>query len=138
MNLRSGAVKAGRAGGGAMIAVIFEFTVAPGGEDAYFAWAERLAGAVREMDGFLSVERFESRSEASKFVSLSFWRDEAAVAAWRAHPVHREAQAAGKGGAFSRFRLRVAEVSREIAFTGSGGRSAREFSRPLQAANRAV
>lgn len=113
-----------------MIAVVFEFTVAPGGEDAYFAWAERLAGAVRETDGFLSVERFESRSEAGKFVSLSFWRDEAAVAAWRAHPVHREAQAAGKGGAFSSFRLRVAEVSREIAFSESGGRAEREFPRP--------
>ncbi len=108
-----------------MIAVIFEFTVAPGGEDAYFGWAERLAASVREVDGFLSVERFESRTRPGSFVSLSFWRDEAAVTAWRAHPVHGEAQNAGKDGVFSSFRLRVAQVSREIAFSAAEGRRAR-------------
>ena len=75
----------------------------------------------------MSVERFESRTEPGKFLSLSFWRDEEAVAAWRAHPVHREAQAAGKGGIFSSFRLRTAAVSREIAFSEAAGRSVRGF-----------
>lgn len=110
-----------------MIAVIFEFTVSPEGEAAYFGWAERLAESVRGMDGFLSIERFESRSRPGRFVSLSFWRDEAAVAAWRAHPVHRQAQEAGKGGIFAEFRLRVARVAREIEFSGANGRRARAF-----------
>lgn len=110
-----------------MIAVIFEFTVAPDGEEGYFGWAERLAGSVRGADGFISVERFESRTEAGKFLSLSFWRDERAVAAWRADALHREAQGAGKGGIFSRFRLRVARVTRETAFSEEAGRTTREL-----------
>ncbi len=113
-----------------MIAVIFEFTVAPGEEESYFSRAERLAGSVREADGFISVERFESRTEPGKFVSLSFWRDERAVAAWRADPVHREAQEDGKSGIFSRFRLRVARVSREIGFSAADGRQARDLPAP--------
>ena len=110
-----------------MIAVIFEFTVAPGGAEAYFRWAERLSETVREADGFISVERFESRTRPGTFLSLSFWRDEAAVAAWRATPIHREAQADGKGGVFASFRLRTASVSREIAFSDSEGRTVRRF-----------
>jgi heme-degrading monooxygenase HmoA len=65
------------------------------------------------MDGFISVERFQSLTTPGKLLSLSFWRDEAAVAVWRNHRPHRLAQAAGRGGIFADYRLRVVSVIRD-------------------------
>lgn len=110
-----------------MYAVIFEFRVRPGRQDDYFKWAEQLRDQVQASDGFLGIERFESRTTEDKFVSLSFFRDAEAVAAWRANPLHGQAQAAGKTGIFSEFRLRVAEVKREITLDDDGNRTARDM-----------
>ena len=110
-----------------MYTVIFEFRVRPGREDDYFAWAEQLRDHVHAIDGFLGVERFASRTTDGKFVSLSFFRDAEAVEAWRSHPLHGEAQAAGKSGIFAEFRLRVAEVKREITIDEDGTREARDL-----------
>lgn len=96
-----------------MIAVIFEVTPAAGRQGAYLQLAAALAEELRRIDGFLSVERFESLTEPGKMLSLSFWRDEAAVAAWRNHAAHRPTQAKGRGGVFRTYRLRVAEVIRD-------------------------
>lgn len=96
-----------------MIAVIFEFTPAEGRFPDYKALAEALADDVRKIDGFISVERFESISTKGKFVSLSFWRDEEAVRQWRSLQTHREAQKKGRGGIFQSYRLRVAQVMRD-------------------------
>jgi len=63
-----------------MIAILFEFTVRDGQEDAYFSVAGELRQLLEKADGFLSIERFQSLSTEGKFVSLSFWRDAAAVA----------------------------------------------------------
>ena len=97
-----------------MIAVIFE--VEPAGEAeraAYLSTAAKLSPVLRASDGFVSVERFESLARPGKFLSLSFFRDEAAVAAWRRLSEHRAAQAAGRGGLFSDYPLRVAQVLRD-------------------------
>jgi heme-degrading monooxygenase HmoA len=96
-----------------MIAVIFEVTPAAGRRDAYLQLAADLVGELRRIDGFVSIERFESLSAPGKLLSLSFWRDEAAVAAWRNHAGHRRTQAKGRGGVFAGYRLRVAEVARD-------------------------
>ena len=96
-----------------MIAVIFEVEPAPGRRDAYLATAARLAGELAAIDGFVSIERFESLARPGKLLSLSFWRDEDAIAAWRNRPAHRAAQAAGRGGVFTDYRLRIAEVVRD-------------------------
>ena len=96
-----------------MIAVIFEFTPKDGRFADYKALAEGLADDVRNSDGFVSIERFESISNKGKFVSLSFWRDEEAVRKWRNLQKHREAQRKGRGGIFSSYRLRVAQVLRD-------------------------
>lgn len=96
-----------------MIAVIFEVVPAPGRKQEYLATAAMLRKTLEAMDGFISVERFESLSQPGKLLSLSFWRDEAAVQAWRNVEVHREAQAAGRGGVFEDYRLRVAHVVRD-------------------------
>ena len=98
-----------------MIAVIFELEPAPGRKQDYLDLAAGLADALRDFDGFISIERFQSISDPARFVSLSFWRDEEAVRKWRNVQEHREAQAKGRGGVFSAYRLRVAEVLRDYS-----------------------
>ena len=70
-----------------------------------------------EIDGFISVERFESLTEPGKLLSLSFWRDEEAVRAWRNRPAHRATQAKGRGGVFRDYRLRIAGIVRDYGMT---------------------
>ena len=96
-----------------MIAVIFEFSAADGRSADYKRLAEGLSDEVRKFDGFLSIERFQSTSDPSRMVSLSFWRDEDAVRKWRNVQKHREAQAKGRGGIFTDYRLRVCSVIRD-------------------------
>ena len=96
-----------------MIAIIFEVQIAEGRRDAYLDHATRLRLELEQMDGFVSIERFESLATPGKLLSLSFWRDEAAVTAWRNHAGHRIAQAAGRGGIFKDYRLRVVSVIRD-------------------------
>jgi len=98
-----------------MIAVIFELTPAPGRKQDYLELAAGLSEAVRDFDGFVSIERFQSITDPARFVSLSFWRDEDSVRRWRNVQKHREAQAQGRGGVFSAYRLRVAQVLRDYS-----------------------
>jgi heme-degrading monooxygenase HmoA len=98
-----------------MIAVIFEFEVGSGQEDDYFEIAEQLRSALDDVDGFVSIERFESRTTPGKFLSLSMWRDEAAIQVWRDFPNHRTAQNRGRQDIFSHYRIRVANVIRDYA-----------------------
>ena len=96
-----------------MIAVIFEVELTPGRADDYLDIAASLRPMVEDFDGFISIERFQSLSEPGKLLSLSFWRDEAAVPAWRNHAGHRATQAKGRSGIFADYRLRVAQVLRD-------------------------
>jgi heme-degrading monooxygenase HmoA len=96
-----------------MIAVIFEVWPAEGRQQDYFDTAASLRDELARIDGFVSIERFESLVEPGKLLSLSFWRDEAAVAQWRRRESHRAAQAAGRSGVFRDYRLRVAHVLRD-------------------------
>jgi heme-degrading monooxygenase HmoA len=95
------------------IAVIFEVWPADGEKQHYLALAAALRDDLAKIDGFISVERFESLTEPGKILSLSIWRDEAAVKAWRNLPSHRATQAEGRGGVFANYRLRVANVIRD-------------------------
>ena len=96
-----------------MIAVIFELEPRPGAEARYFELAAALKPALEAVDGFISVERFESVTRPGHFVSLSFWRDEDAVRAWRCQATHRNAQREGRASVFADYRLRVATVLRD-------------------------
>ena len=96
-----------------MIAVIFEVWPRAGQEQAYLDAAASLRAQLETMDGFISIERFGSLSQPGKILSLSFWRDEAAVAAWRNAEAHRQTQMAGRAGVFDDYRLRVAHVVRD-------------------------
>lgn len=100
-----------------MIAVIFEVWPANGRKQAYLDIAASLKPELEQIDGFLSIERFQSLVDDRKLLSLSIWRDEEAVNAWRNRTHHREAQAAGRGGVLRDYRLRVAAVVRDYGMT---------------------
>jgi heme-degrading monooxygenase HmoA len=98
-----------------VIAVIFEVWPAPGRKQEYLDLAAGLRPLLEQIDGFISIERFESLSEPGKILSLSVFRDEAAVARWRQLEAHREAQISGRDGIFRDYRLRVAGVIRDYS-----------------------
>lgn len=96
-----------------MIAVIFEVWPQDGRTADYLDHAAQLRPLLDGIDGFISIERFESLSERGKLLSLSFWRDEDAVARWRQMDAHRAAQSAGRQSIFRDYRLRIASVIRD-------------------------
>ena len=96
-----------------MIAVIFEVFPAEGKAKEYLDIAAELKPQLEKIDGFISIERFSSLVEEGKILSLSFWRDEEAISAWRNLETHRHAQGKGRGGVFNNYRLRVAKVNRD-------------------------
>jgi heme-degrading monooxygenase HmoA len=97
-----------------MIAVIFEVLPADdAARDTYLQIAARLRPLLDRVDGFVSIERFQSLSEPGRILSLSFWRDEDSVAAWRNVEAHRAAQSKGRSGVFADYRLRIASVIRD-------------------------
>jgi heme-degrading monooxygenase HmoA len=96
-----------------VIAVIFEVVPAPGRKQEYLDLAASLRPELEKMDGFVSIERFESLADRGKILSLSLWRDEDAVKRWRQFEGHRIAQAKGREGIFADYRLRVAAVVRD-------------------------
>lgn len=96
-----------------MIAVIFEVEPRDGQLDPYLDLAAELKPRLEDFDGFISVERFASLTTAGKYLSVSFWRDEAALATWRRQAHHRLAQRRGRTEMFAGYRLRVASVLRD-------------------------
>lgn len=100
-----------------MIAVIFEVCPHPHAKQEYLAIAAKLAPLLSTMDGFISIERFQSLTDPDKILSLSFWRDEEAVKQWRNTEEHRAAQSKGRSGIFADYRLRIAAVVRDYGLT---------------------
>jgi len=96
-----------------MIAVIFEVLPREGMRQAYLDAAATLKPLLQDIDGFISIERFESLATPGKVLSLSFWRDEEAVRQWRTLEAHRSVQEAGRKAIFADYRLRVAAVLRD-------------------------
>jgi len=96
-----------------VIAVIFEVVPYMGERHRYLDIAGELRAELDGIDGFISIERFESLTMRGKILSLSFWRDEEAVRQWRNLDVHRSAQQAGRNGIFADYRLRIAHVVRD-------------------------
>ena len=96
-----------------MIAVIFESWPHDGRTNEYLDVAASLRQELNTIEGFISIERFESLTEPGKILSLSFWRDEKAIENWRRIESHREAQSRGRAGIFKDYRLRIAGVIRD-------------------------
>ena len=93
-----------------MHAVVFQFRPHPEQRDTYFALVAKLRPELQRIDGFLENERFASVADPSWLLSLSLWRDEAAILRWRQHAEHRVAQIRGKREVFAGYRLRVGEL----------------------------
>jgi heme-degrading monooxygenase HmoA len=100
-----------------MIAVIFEAEVGGSQRQAYLDAAAQLRPLLQEIPGFISIERFESLTQPGKLLSLSFWKDEESVKAWRNLEAHRAFQAAARDRIFTDYRLRVAHVVRDYGMT---------------------
>lgn len=96
-----------------MIAVIFEVHPAPGRQQDYLQIATQMRPLADCVEGFISVERFQSLSDPGKILSLSFFKDEAAIARWRNLAAHRRAQTTGRAAVFDDYRLRIAQVVRD-------------------------
>jgi heme-degrading monooxygenase HmoA len=96
-----------------MIAVIFETQPHPGQKQSYLDAAAALRPLLSGIDGFISIERFESLTSPGKILSLSYWRDEEAVRTWRNLESHRRVQSAGRQVILADYRLRVAQVIRD-------------------------
>jgi heme-degrading monooxygenase HmoA len=107
-----------------VIAVMFEALPRPGRRDAYLDIAAQLRPLLEDIDGFLSIERFESLAMPGKILSLSFWRDEEAVRTWRDVEAHRAAQRAGRESIFTDYRIRVAQVLRDYSLQQQAERDA--------------
>ncbi|MCW5774372.1 MAG: antibiotic biosynthesis monooxygenase [Rhodospirillaceae bacterium] len=102
-----------------MVVGIIEFHIRPGADALYAQWAEKLHAKVHEIDGFISVERFESRTRPGTWLSVSYWRDAAALAAWRRDAEHLRGMAAGKRDIFADYRIVVATVDRDYSFAAA-------------------
>jgi heme-degrading monooxygenase HmoA len=100
-----------------MIAVIFESLPKPDRKQGYLDVAAQLRPLLEKIDGFISVERFQSLTQPDKILSLSFWRDAKAVEAWRNQAEHRAAQVRGRNEIFADYRIRIAEVHRDYTMT---------------------
>lgn len=98
-----------------MIVVIFESWPKPGKKQSYLDMAVTLMPLVEKIDGFISIERFQSVSEDGKMVALSFWRDEAAVTSWRNVMEHRRIQDRSRHSVFDHYRMRVAHITRDYS-----------------------
>ena len=98
-----------------MIAVIFEALPAEGRWEEYISLAAMLRPELEKIDGFISVERFQSLTDPGKVLSLSFWRDEDSVRTWRNTELHRHAQSKGRASVFNDYRIRVATVQRDYS-----------------------
>jgi len=96
-----------------MIAIIFEVEPAEGQKEPYLDMAAKMRSLVEGVEGFISVERFQSLTTPGKLLSLSFWEDESAVERWRKLHAHRQAQSAGREVMFDDYRLRVVSVIRD-------------------------
>jgi heme-degrading monooxygenase HmoA len=100
-----------------VIAVIFEVWPSAGRAQEYLDLAAALKVDLEKIDGFISIERFESLATKGKYLSLSMWRDEEAVRVWRNLEAHRKAQVQGRSGVFADYRLRVAHVLRDYGMS---------------------
>lgn len=98
-----------------MIAVLFEADVTPAKQQRYLQLAADLKPLLADIDGFIAIERFQSLTTEGKILSLSWWRDEDAVLAWKQNVFHRAAQAEGRESIFAFYRIRIAQVLRDYS-----------------------
>jgi heme-degrading monooxygenase HmoA len=96
-----------------MLVCLIEFDTRPGMEERLGALLAELLVEAGKVDGFVSKESFLSKDRPGKTVSISYWRDDAALDAWMANAAHRRAMKIGNQELFSRYTIRIARIVRE-------------------------
>ncbi|MGB1695774.1 MAG: antibiotic biosynthesis monooxygenase family protein [Paracoccaceae bacterium] len=96
-----------------MIAIIFEVIPAEGRKQDYLDIAAMMRPLVEEVEGFISVERFQSLTNPDKLLSISFFEDEAAIDRWRNTSAHRSVQSKSRAEIFADYHLRICHVIRD-------------------------
>ena len=96
-----------------MIAVIFEVYPHEEHKLEYLDIAASLKPVLEQVDGFISVERFQSLTDPKKLLSISFFENEDALEEWRNVMAHRNAQRKGRQDLFDDYRIRVSHVLRD-------------------------
>ena len=114
-----------------VVIVIFEYVIKEGQAERYFDLATQLMPLVETFDGFLGVERYQSRTQPNRYLSHVLWRDEAAIEPWRNHPNHRAAQELGKAEIFEDFRITVVNTVRSYTMSDRDGEPTEEAMKAL-------
>ena len=94
-----------------MFAVMFAVQPKKGRKDDYLSQAKFLKPELEKIDGFIDNERFGSKRDDRRVLSLSTWRDEKAVIRWRTLGVHHQVQEKGRFDIFEDYHLRVGEIT---------------------------
>jgi heme-degrading monooxygenase HmoA len=95
------------------IAVIFTSEVTDAAGDDYADAAAHLEALARHQPGYLGIE---SVRHGMLGVTISYWRDESAVLAWRRNTEHAAVQRQGREAWYARYRVRIARVERDYGF----------------------
>ena len=119
-----------------MFAVAFEVLPSETGFQRYLDIAAALRPKLDEIDGFLSVERFRSLTHPGWILSLSLWRDEAALVRWRGDGEHHAAQSEGRAAVFTDYRIRVIRMVDDPASAEGALVGLREFPAGAEAGKR--
>lgn len=84
------------------------------GDHGYAAMAERMVALGSSYDGFLGIE--SARGADGLGITVSYWRDEAAISAWKRDTEHSKAQHGGREKWYADYEVRVARVERAYGF----------------------
>ncbi|MCW1876259.1 antibiotic biosynthesis monooxygenase [Erwinia sp. INIA-01] len=98
-----------------MIAVLFEADVTPAQQARYLQLAAELKPLLADIEGFISIERFQSLTTEGKILSLSWWQNEVAVLQWKRNVIHKAAQEEGRKSIFAFYRIRIMQLAREYS-----------------------
>jgi heme-degrading monooxygenase HmoA len=101
-------------------AVIFSSIRTDGDDVAYGAKAAEMSRLAAQQDGYLG-EDSTVRDENGMGITVSYWRDEAAIRAWKLQLDHTEARNMGRAKWYQSYTLRVARVERAYDFDRPDG-----------------
>lgn len=87
--------------------------------EGYAAMGDKMFDMALEQPGCYGAE--SARDESGLGITVSYWKDEAAIAAWKQNAKHLVAQSVGIDRWYSHYELRIAKVER--AYSGPVGRS---------------
>lgn len=102
-----------------MYAVIFEVKIKEAGKNEYLEIAAKLREQLTQINGFISIERFQSLVDQNKLLSLSYWESEESIALWKKNLDHIQAQSDGRAKLFEDYRIRVAGVVKDYTMETS-------------------